>query len=59
MAWGVRWRLSLMTFLEYAIWGASAVVLGACLGRNLAGRGPGHCTVLGSTDRRSGFLVSY
>lgn len=29
---GVRWRLSLMMFLEYATWGAWVVVLGAYLG---------------------------
>ena len=32
MNWSVRWRLSLMMFLEYAVWGAWAVVLGAYLG---------------------------
>jgi nucleoside transporter len=35
MAFGIRWRLSAMMFLEYAIWGAWAPVLGAYLLNNL------------------------
>lgn len=35
MNFGLRWRLTLMMFLEFAIWGAWSPILGAYLGNNL------------------------
>lgn len=56
MNWSVRWRLSAMMFLQYAVWGAWASVLGAYLGA--APQGESSSFYLGFTPNQVGVIFS-